>query len=368
MKAPIQVALILVAVLSFAGLAYSPADAQSTAFTYQGSLDDAGAPASGLHDFRFRLFSVASGGTPIGSTLCVDNVSVVEGVFTVQLDFGAQFGTTEQRHLEIEVRKDTGLTCGSATGFVVMSPRQQITVTPVAIHANSAFALDAADGSPANAVFVDNNGNVGVGTTVPGTRLHVKGAGEGLRIDGDAAGAPNQSYVTFQDANGVRTGYVGDGSLSDKSVYLNSDAGDVHLYTAVGAGLTAKSDGKVGIGTTAPAAKLDVRGDIKLGPAGEFQATSSGEKLRIIRGRVFSDGTANGSGFTSVRTSEGVYTVTFDQSFSFDVPAVTVTPEWVGTPLMPMVSVNSGSLTVRIFTVDGTPTNNWFSFAAIGRR
>ena len=59
--------------------------AQSTAFTYQGSLDDGGAPASGLHDFRFRLFSVASGGTPIGSTLCVDNVSVVVRHTLVQM-------------------------------------------------------------------------------------------------------------------------------------------------------------------------------------------------------------------------------------------------------------------------------------------
>jgi len=121
---PVRTTMAFVAALLFALIAHSPADAQSTAFTYQGSLDDAGAPASGLHDFRFRLFSVASGGTPIGSTLCVDNVSVVEGVFTVQLDFGPQFATTEQRYLEIDVRRDTSLNCGIATGFVLMSPRQ----------------------------------------------------------------------------------------------------------------------------------------------------------------------------------------------------------------------------------------------------
>src|SRR5262245_2049939 len=94
--------LLLNAGLLVAGLA-SSASAQSTAFTYQGSLDDAGVPASGLHDFRFRLFDIASGGSPIGSTLCVDNVSVVEGVFTTLIDFGA-FATTAPRFLEIEVR------------------------------------------------------------------------------------------------------------------------------------------------------------------------------------------------------------------------------------------------------------------------
>ena len=140
--------------------------------------------------------------------------------------------------------------------------------------------------------------------------------------------------------------------------------------TAVGAALTAKSGGSVGIGTTTPTVKLDVRGDIKLGPAGEFQAACSGEKLRIICGTVFSDGTPDGSGFTSVRTSTGVYSLTFDQAFSFDVPAVTVTPEWIlGIPLVPMVSVNAGpTVTVRIFKLDGTPANNTFRFTAIGNR
>ena len=440
MKAPIQVALVLVAVLSYAGLAYSPADAQSTAFTYQGSLDDAGTPASGLHDFRFRLFSVASGGTPIGSTLCVDNVSVVEGVFTVQLDFGPQFATTEQRHLEIEVRRDTGLACGSTTGFVVMAPRQEITVTPMAIHSNSAFSLDAADGSPTNAVFVDNGGNVGIGTTTPATKLHVKTDGEGLRIDGSSVGAPSTAWVGFRDSNGTRTGYVGDGGGSDNSVYLTSDAGDVHLYTAVGAAVTAKSDGKVGIGTTlprsslhvngqcvwltggnggglpiaagsglrlyhdgsrgmvfafdyatasprdlclqepggnvgigttSPAAKLDVRGDIRLGSSGELRAASGDENLRIVRGVVNFDGAIlAGSGFDVTRQSTGVYAITFSTAFT-SLPAFTALV--VDNNSGPAIMIHarllaSGSVTVNISNTSGAPFDWDFSFTAIGPR
>jgi hypothetical protein len=118
-------------------VAASSASAQSTAFTYQGSLDDGGAPASGLHDFRFRLFSVAAGGTPIGSMLCVDNVNVVEGRLTVQLDFGQQFATTAQRHLEIDVDA-TPADTAACHRCHPHEPRQQLTATPMASLANSA--------------------------------------------------------------------------------------------------------------------------------------------------------------------------------------------------------------------------------------
>ena len=60
---PLDVLYLVVAV-SFGLLASPPARAQSTAFTYQGSLEDSGQPASGLHDFRFRLFDAATGGAP----------------------------------------------------------------------------------------------------------------------------------------------------------------------------------------------------------------------------------------------------------------------------------------------------------------
>jgi hypothetical protein len=46
--------------------AAAPSLAQSTAFTYQGRLNNGGNPAGGRHDLRFTLFNVASGGSPIG--------------------------------------------------------------------------------------------------------------------------------------------------------------------------------------------------------------------------------------------------------------------------------------------------------------
>src|SRR5215510_192372 len=96
--------LLLAAVAAFAlscAVAARPTSL-STAFTYQGRLTQTSVPASGLYDLGFRLYDAAVGGTQVGPVFCADNVEVSDGLFTVLLDFGAQFNG-EQRFLEIEV-------------------------------------------------------------------------------------------------------------------------------------------------------------------------------------------------------------------------------------------------------------------------
>src|SRR5262249_47035496 len=114
-----------------------------TSFTYQGQLKIAGSPASGLHDLRFRLYDALAGGMQVGPTLCVDNMSIAEGLFTVSPDFGAQFAG-EARWLEIEVRANTGFDCTTLTGFTTLTPRQALTATP-----NAMFALNASTATTA---------------------------------------------------------------------------------------------------------------------------------------------------------------------------------------------------------------------------
>ena len=98
--------------------------ALSNAFTYQGSLQDAGAPASGSYDFEFALQTQA--GVPVGMAVLRDNVAVNDGVFTVELDFGTSI-TSSDFQLQIGVRPGA-----SSAAFTSLSPATRIHPTPQA--------------------------------------------------------------------------------------------------------------------------------------------------------------------------------------------------------------------------------------------
>ena len=110
---------------------------QTTAFTYQGQLSDAGALANGSYDLRFALFDSTAGGAQIGSNQDVPGVPVKDGVFTVQLDFGVNAFPGANRFVEIGVKP-----AGSGS-FTTLAPRQQISSSPYAIRTLSAATADA---------------------------------------------------------------------------------------------------------------------------------------------------------------------------------------------------------------------------------
>lgn len=122
-------------VIGLLGWPSTPATAQTlgSAFTYQGVLRDAGQPASGAHDFEFVLYAQASGGSPLGGVQTRSAVPLDGGLFTVSLDFGAQF-LGSQRWLEVRVRRSGG------SAFTTLSPRQLISPVPYAQFADSVAA------------------------------------------------------------------------------------------------------------------------------------------------------------------------------------------------------------------------------------
>jgi hypothetical protein len=125
----------LLALIVAVGL--SPVSALSqvgTAFTYQGRLTDGGAPANGSYDLELKLWTAASGGSQVGSTVTLGSVSVASGLFTVAVDFGTGMFTGSRRWLAIGVAPG-----GSGGPFTTLAPRQEL--TPVA---NAIFASNAA--------------------------------------------------------------------------------------------------------------------------------------------------------------------------------------------------------------------------------
>lgn len=136
----LPLSMFLAAGLVLVGADSAFAQTVGTSFTYQGKLDSLGTPTNGPHDLKFRLFDAASGGNQLGPELCVNDVTVVDGQFTILLDFGAQFSGAS-RHIEIDVRADTGLDCSDQTGYETLAPRQNITPAPYAL-----FALNGTPG------------------------------------------------------------------------------------------------------------------------------------------------------------------------------------------------------------------------------
>ena len=150
--------------------------AQTTAFTYQGKLNDGGNPANTTFQMEFKLFDALSGGNQIGSTVANSSVSVAQGVFAVSLDFGANAFTDADRFLEISVKRNAG------DPFTVLTPRQRILSVPFAIKSKSsdtaltATSANQLDGLPSSRfVQLDANGDVSIGTTSAGSKLTVAG-------------------------------------------------------------------------------------------------------------------------------------------------------------------------------------------------
>ncbi len=148
---------------AIAALLVTCGTAMAAPFTYQGELLDGGVPANGVYDLQFSLHTALLGGGQVGATLCADNVTVVNGKFAVELDYGTAFDGSE-RYLEIQVRPDAGLACGNNAGFTTLGPRSQVTNAPMSDFANQAgAAASAADatklaGQPAT--FYQNAANL----------------------------------------------------------------------------------------------------------------------------------------------------------------------------------------------------------------
>ncbi len=173
-----------------------------TVWTYQGRLIDDNDVAEGLYDFEFRLYRAPNGGMQEGNTIDVNDLNVIDGYFTAELDFGSDAFNGDARWLEISIRPGDSNDPGA---FVTLSPRQEVTPTPYALYAKTTSEIEGGigiDGSGTadyvakftgpntigSSLIRESAGNVGVGMVSPSTKLDVNGdinASSAYKIAGD---------------------------------------------------------------------------------------------------------------------------------------------------------------------------------------
>ncbi len=182
--------------------------AQGTAFSYQGRLNDSGAPANTNYDFRFAVYDALTNGNRVSLSLTNYAVPVSNGLFTVTLDFGPGVFTGSNLWLDIGVR------AVGVTNFTALAPRQPILPVPYAIFAASAsnvlgslnstqlvgrISSSQISGSYSNSVSFTNGANTFAGT-----------------FSGDGSGLANLN------AAAIVSGTLADARLSGNVALLNA--------------------------------------------------------------------------------------------------------------------------------------------------
>jgi hypothetical protein len=304
---------VLSALVALMTLACVHAQGVTQPFTYQGYLRQGGAPLNNpSQSMRFRIFDALTGGTMLWDSGAL-TVNVSNGLFTVQLNPPVSVWTGADRFLEIQV------------GTTTLTPRVRIGATPYANTATLLNMFQTGTTNPDRMVIThsptatnwglmyrdtdDSFHFLAGGTTVlrvglgGPTALQIPaGAGAGRVLTSDASGnaswqplPPSATVWAVSGTNiyNTNTGNVGIGTTSPASLlhvqYASGQAGissrgpsgdtwlpfiDGNAYIA-GANIIFRDNtnaermritgaGNVGIGTTAPAAKLDVNGTARV--------------------------------------------------------------------------------------------------------
>jgi hypothetical protein len=227
-----------------------------TAWTYQGRLMDTNDPADGIYDFEFELYDAPNGGVQEGNTIDVNDLDVINGYFTVELDFGSGVFDGNARWLAIGVRPGDS---NNLDAFVTLSPRQEVLSTPYSLYAQNAASDN--DWTVSGGSMYSIPDRVGIGTTDPGMTS--------LFIQRPSSSSP---FGIQQDGLVIKNG----NKCFGNQLEVQDSSGNTQFVV---------TGPRVGIGTTNPQNKLDVEGAVAVGTsyAGTETAPTDG---MIIQGNV----------------------------------------------------------------------------------
>ncbi len=216
--------LILLAAIAVVCVAQSHAGNLGNVFSYQGKLNLNGTAVNGSCDFQFSLYDAAGSGTPptggtiLGAAQTLLNVNVVQGLFTVTLNGGGEFGANafvgQERWLQIAVRHPAG-----SGAYTTLAPRQKLDPSPFALAlrpgAKIAASISGAVMTVANSL-ASGAGNAAIlaqtasGAAVRGESADDNGFGvAGFKSGYSASDYTDQSYYRPGGLFGGKTGAAG---------------------------------------------------------------------------------------------------------------------------------------------------------------
>jgi hypothetical protein len=169
--------------------------------------------------------------------------------------------------LHIEQNSNTNVAFFGFTGTafrIGTSYRSTGAYTPIEFTTNAATRL-----------YIETNGNIGIGTTSPAEKFHLD-AGSGMPIRLVSSGF---SGIEYHNTNGTWKVYIGTETGGGGARYNSADSQHT-FYNNSNAVVRINSSGNVGIGTTSPSSLLNVHGSAPYLVVNDTSANDFGMKIR----------------------------------------------------------------------------------------
>jgi hypothetical protein len=206
-----------------------------------------------------RTYIVPVAGTTVNTTFYRLNPLATSGAFGGTQDWGVDIcvnsTTTTLRLVRVAgTASSVNFTCVIR---VLQSATAKVTVTESSTTGTSAVNSGIFPQTP----LIQLSGNIGIGTTTPGDRVHVAGASPKVIIQNTLVGS-DYTQLSFTSNEGSVNSEIGVFSQSNFFI-ANKRTGSITFETQGAERMRIDSVGNIGIGSTVPAYKLDVSGTVK---------------------------------------------------------------------------------------------------------
>ncbi|MFA5838579.1 MAG: immunoglobulin-like domain-containing protein [Candidatus Paceibacterota bacterium] len=240
-----------------------------------------------------------------------NGASTYASVMTLTGAGNVGIGTTSP-YAKLSIEGTSALGNSALAGYFIATTTTATSTFAGGLTAGTNNALTVEGGATANSLYVKTNGNVGIGTTVPGLILEVK-AGTGSNYP---AGFTTSDWVSGTTGSRLAFGF----GANTGNTYATLNAQTAGGSVSTGSLVLANLGGNVGIGTTAPGYQLTVKAPVTQDTNISLDNTSSGSRW-LVQQKVSGDFAIVGAGeyLRILNTSGNVGIGDAAPSFKLDV-------------------------------------------------